>query len=1113
MGGYTDIDFRHAQLFLKRFAGRTDAYGVKWYGKVDPVTGDRKMGYTPSCANHWADFCHLKIKDGIMCADCKNKSYVHINAETILKHIKGEEEQMIYVLREGSTIRFGAIDIDYKKGKEEKGYTWEDVHEIHELLDQWKIPHGLARSTGMGFHIYFFFNEECKAYIFRSFIKGLYVRLKINKQNAQGKRDLPEIFPKQDHYSASGLGNGIKPPMVEMNFSKGRNCFVDTSNVPVADQWKYLEEIPNTSEAYILEVMKENGIKITGTDQPPTNRTGSGAGAGSGSVDRGKWEQPLRGHIEKTLEACEAFRRIRDKCLKGEQPSHQEGFALYHLAMSTVDGVDWFQRNVPGWANSDQDLKQLGYSMNHNYAPHSCATMQNNSLCEMGKKCLEKKPPMNDKEAPVDKWPEPSPVRYAYGLGDDFLQKLEEEISSLNKKMEEGALITAIGAIVSRSLIFDPPQVKKFKEFIKKKKLIKAMHLNRMFSVAEKKQSEELKKKAESREDVFVVDGLRYMGVKPHGIGLLKIKKDGVEEVQLCSFDIILEKEVTIFGDDEDNEEPTKVYFGRFKCLGFEKEFRIEMMTWADNTKFYEFFSGLAGHVFNLLKANVDYLRHATLGLASINKIERNNCLMNQGWHGNTFVMPSVIIDEDGVRLNDTHPIDTKARKGFSSHLDFSYLNDDEAKDLLYHIKDEFLNAWPRLWTMVGLSHAIYPIIRRKLNMVEKPTLFFEGDSGCGKTQLTRALQHLWGSFPSLIGLLSTEKGIMSLCHEFKDALLVVDDYKAVNVQQRQTVTKIIQYSYNPIGTVKLRRDSSMATTKSPKGVLIISGEQFIANEISLLGRTIMIETRTFNTKKTEKQYQAVSKRMEEYKGLLPRFLSWFMGKDEQVCRDRLKKLKEDMYAPFAGGPNSDRIAVNLSVNYLCWELFVEFLEFSSVIDHDEKIELMEEHRDQIDSLMGRMVALGGEAHHGTVFKNNLIEAIQSAQVSIKGLQGYEHENKPPIGFKKPGVDNHIYLFPSSAFQAVQRLFDKEPLNITMRALARQLEDMGFFLQTDGKRHTCTVRHGKNTSRCWVVNMDQLGIEVEQSIGAKTVNAPKEAPPSPQKSGNIIQFPNPDDIV
>jgi hypothetical protein len=428
-------------------------------------------------------------------------------------------------------------------------------------------------------------------------------------------------------------------------------------------------------------------------------------------------------------------------------------------------------------------------------------------------------------------------------------------------------------------------------------------------------------------------------------------------------------------------------------------------------------------------------------------------------------------------------------------------------------VKDELLNAWPRLWTMTGLAHTLYPAVRRKLNMVEKPTLFFEGDSGCGKTQLTRAFQHFWGNFDSLIGLLSTEKGILSLCHEFKDALLVVDDYKGINAQQRQAVTKIIQYSYNPVGTVKLRRDSSMAATKLPKGVLMISGEQFIANEVSLLGRTIMVETKTFNTKRTEKFYQAVSKNVKNYFKIIPRFLHWFIEQDDEVIRDRAKELKKKLYDPYAGGPNSDRIAINLAVNYLCWELFVQYLEYVGVVDLEEKADLLNEHLVNIDVLMGRMVTLGGEAHHGTVFKEALAEAIQSGQVSIKGLDGYDLENRPVVGFVRPGVEDEIYLYPSTVFQTIQRMFDKEGMNVTKRALARQLEDMGVLSRTSENRHTIVIRDGRNTTRCWVIAADQLGLSFQEDVMKKSVNAKGPVPSEPatkkpfRGSSEVIPFP------
>lgn len=1112
MGKYSDADVAHAELFRWRFAGRPDAYGIKWYGT--DADGKQKAGYTPMCENRWEDFCHLKIKDGTPCSDCVNKKYVPVTNESVLKHIKGDEEHMFYNLFEDGTIRFGAIDLDYKEGKEDKGYTWEEIMPLHHQLKEWGIPHGVARSTSRGHHIYIFFDEPCKAYIFRSFIKGLLVRTQITRNASKGKKEQPEIFPKQDYYDKGGFGNGIKPPMIEPGFQKSKNCFIDENNHVVTDQWEYLEKLASSTEGQLLKVMEENGIEVTGKEKPVA-RTRSGR---IQTVKSG-YDQPIKGYVEPVLQGCAAFNRLWEKTKNGEVLGHREGFSLFHMCMHTVDGKDWFYGgNVPGWAETDAHKRQLEASVDKAYAPHTCRTMQDDGICEEGTKCFNKKPPLvkikgrlvPDPDVPNEEdWPDPSPIRYATHPGEDYLDKLKAEIEALDKKEEESKLVDLVEVIVKRALVFDRARVKEFKDFIKKKRLLKAMHINRMFSKAEEKFAEEVKEKATKRDDVFCVDGITYIKVKPHGLAVLKVKKEGVSEVQLCSFDILLDKEVTIYGDDEDNEEPSKVYFGRFKCVGFEKGFRIEMTKWADNTKLYEFFSELAGAYFNLMKSNVDHLRHGVLGLAAYNQIKRNNCLMAQGWHGGTYVMPSIIVDQEGVRPNDSHPIDIQGRKSYSKYLDFAYAEDHEIKELLYHIKDEMLNAWPRLWTMTGLAHTLYPAVRRKLNMVEKPTLFFEGDSGCGKTQLTRAFQHFWGNFDSLIGLLSTEKGIMSLCHEFKDALLVVDDYKGINIQQRQAVTKIIQYSYNPVGTVKLRRDSSMAATKLPKGVLMISGEQFIANEISLLGRTIMIETRTFNTKKTEKYYQAVNDHIKDYSKVLPRFLHWYIEQSDTVVRDRLKELKKEMYEPFAGGPNSDRIAVNMSVNYLCWELFTEYLEYAGVIDSEEKSDLRKEHWENVQYLMGRMVTLGGEAHHGTVFREALTEAIQSGQVSIQGIKEYENENKPCIGFVKQGLEYEVYLYPGIVFQCVQKLFDKEPMNVTKRALARQLEDMGFFVRTDSNRHTSVCRVGNRTTRCWVVRPEKLGIITEEEPPRKVVNAPKEpASATVGKDADIIPFPD-----
>ena len=59
-----------ANKFFYMFWGRQDVYAKR---SVNKETG--KAAYYPQCSNFWTSVCHKKIKDGVNCKDCKNRSY------------------------------------------------------------------------------------------------------------------------------------------------------------------------------------------------------------------------------------------------------------------------------------------------------------------------------------------------------------------------------------------------------------------------------------------------------------------------------------------------------------------------------------------------------------------------------------------------------------------------------------------------------------------------------------------------------------------------------------------------------------------------------------------------------------------------------------------------------------------------------------------------------------------------------------------------------------------------------------------------------------------------------------------------------------------------------
>lgn len=248
-------DLQKVAIMRKMFSGRTDVYGRQY------ISADGKKRFAPVCKMLFQVGCNLKEKVKSGCSDCKIKAYVPVTDQTLLKHIKGEEAQIVYLLLPDNTVNFCAIDFDYKVGKEKEGYVFVDVAKVTSILREWCIAYILARSSGLGFHLYIPFSIPIKAKYARAFIFELFELAGFMEDSRLGRRPLPECFPKSSILPDGGLSIGIKPPMIEPNFSKGRNCLVDDNNIVIApeNQWEYLAGIqPNSTEGIESIIFERN---------------------------------------------------------------------------------------------------------------------------------------------------------------------------------------------------------------------------------------------------------------------------------------------------------------------------------------------------------------------------------------------------------------------------------------------------------------------------------------------------------------------------------------------------------------------------------------------------------------------------------------------------------------------------------------------------------------------------------------------------------------------------------------------------------------------------------------------------------------------------------------
>lgn len=254
-----------ANQFFSMFWGRQDVYAKR---SVNKETG--KAAYYPQCNNFWTNVCHKKIKDGINCKDCKNRSYKTITKKDILNHLQGNAYNAsdvigVYPLLSNGTCRFMVFDFDnHDKDAEEKDFansddTWvEEVESMREICVLNGIEPLVERSrSGRGAHIWIFFDKPIAASFVRKF--GFALLDKGAEQiNLKSFKYYDRMLPAQDSLPEdSAAGNLIALPLQGKALQDGNSAFIDGNWNAYPNQWETLFNKPRLSQGFLEEKIKE----------------------------------------------------------------------------------------------------------------------------------------------------------------------------------------------------------------------------------------------------------------------------------------------------------------------------------------------------------------------------------------------------------------------------------------------------------------------------------------------------------------------------------------------------------------------------------------------------------------------------------------------------------------------------------------------------------------------------------------------------------------------------------------------------------------------------------------------------------------------------------------
>ena len=303
----------------------------------------------------------------------------------------------------------------------------------------------------------------------------------------------------------------------------------------------------------------------------------------------------------------------------------------------------------------------------------------------------------------------------------------------------------------------------------------------------------------------------------------------------------------------------------------------------------------------------------------------------------------------------------------------------------------------------------------------QKPVMHLQGPSGGGKTFLGNLASSFYGAFEDRpLPWTSTANAIESEGFFFRDALFFIDDFKTAIVDPNKVI-RIIQNSANSQGRARLSSggDYKLTPMRGVRGLILSTGEDFISDVESVVGRTLLINVEPGQNMEAG---AACWRRRGEYRMLIPGLLQWLFSQDgwlenfENSVTESVEGLRERV----SDLSNGTRVASNWALNDYGFELFVRFSRHLGVIDDQRSRDMLAEYR----SIMADHISVHADRlmlqDPVEVFFQVLSQKFATNAVRVKDLSD---QNSGRLIGKIRDNGNIVCLFPDPTLEVIYRHF------------------------------------------------------------------------------------------
>lgn len=419
------------------------------------------------------------------------------------------------------------------------------------------------------------------------------------------------------------------------------------------------------------------------------------------------------------------------------------------------------------------------------------------------------------------------------------------------------------------------------------------------------------------------------------GISRWSRGRDGIEvETQLSNFHARITEDITI----DTGLEVTR----RFAIKGTTKDYtfprilvptaQFQNLNWAMN------FWGNDG-IIKAGQATRDYLREFIQSYSQRNGVQRRTVYGHTGWRqvngGDwAYLMANGALGADGIDVElpsefletgryclPVNPESEKIRAGVDAC--FSFLDTDKP-DIFF----------------ISLAYIFLAPLTSLLDPMPSFSLYFHGEKDTFKTAVAVLLLSFFGSHTkrALSNFDSTSNSIMHRAAILKDTLMIVDDYypspRAKDAQQKESIAqRIVRDLGNRTGRGRLNPDSTEKPIPSPRGLILITGEELPGLQ-STLSRLVAVE---FSQGDID---PANLTKLQAKASLLPHvmasYILWIRSRIESMQTD-FDRVFSDLRGKVSIENKSRKIPEHVAYLQFAWDLFLTWTEETTGINKNMK--------------------------------------------------------------------------------------------------------------------------------------------------------------------------------